>query len=56
MAFNHLQSENSFFCVSFRFTECKINPNQWSRWMGEATFMKQQIEEKISSGVCLYED
>jgi hypothetical protein len=39
-----------FYCFLRSSQRGKINPNQWSRWMGEAAFMKQQIEEKLAQG------
>jgi hypothetical protein len=40
-------AKRNSFIVSWSSLRGKINPNQWSRLMGEAAF-KQQIEEKLA--------
>jgi O-succinylbenzoate synthase len=50
-AFHSLQSENPFVLFPSEFTKGKKNiPINGLVWMGEESFMKQQIEEKLASG------
>jgi o-succinylbenzoate synthase len=51
MAFQSLQSKTPFLLFPSKFTE-GIKPIQINGlvWMGEAAFMKQQIEEKLAEG------
>jgi len=50
-AFRSLQSENPFVLFPSEFTDGKKNiPINGLVWMGEESFMKQQIEEKLASG------
>jgi o-succinylbenzoate synthase len=51
MAFRSLESENPFILFPSDFTENRKSiPINGLVWMGDAAFMKQQIDEKIASG------
>lgn len=51
MAFQSLVSENHFLLFPSEFTNGKKSiPINGLVWMGEASFMKQQIEEKLAEG------
>lgn len=51
MAFQSLKSENPFVLFPSEFTKGKKNiPINGLIWMGEAEFMKAQIEEKLAQG------
>jgi len=51
MAFQSLESENSFLLFPSEFTEGKKNMDiNGLVWMGDEVFMKEQIEEKLAQG------
>jgi len=53
MAFQSLVSENPFLLFPSEFTNGqKAIPINGLVWMGEESFMKQQIEEKLADGFC----
>jgi len=53
MAFESLVSENPFLLFPSEFTNGqKAIPINGLVWMGEESFMKQQIEEKLADGFC----